>query len=196
MFKLTKSQEQFLGHLTKWFRVHSNPPTLRELSSHTGLKSTWTIRHHLKKLQDAGYLKMQSGVSRAITLLHRIEGIPIVGRVSAGKPLTAIENVEGYLSFADIMRDAENKFALRVKGDSMTGAGIFDGDNVVVRKQSTAQNGDIVAALIADEAVVKHLYIKKGKMELHSENPQYAPITGKEIEILGKVVAVIRQYRL
>jgi len=192
--KLTIAQENFLKHVSQWFREHTYPPTLKELSGCTGLKSTWTIRYHLNKLQEAGYLRIQSGIKRAVTLVQRTDGIPIVGRVSAGKPLTAIENIEGYISLADIMRDAENKFALRVKGDSMIGAGIVEGDNVIVRKQSTAQNGDIVAALIGDEAVVKRFYLKKGHVELHSENPKYEPIIGNQVEVLGKVVTVIRQY--
>jgi repressor LexA len=193
--KITEYQSKFLRSLSRWFREHPYPPTLRELSGYTGLRSTWTIRYHLKKLRDAGYLKLQKGIRRSIIMLQKTEGVPILGRVSAGKPLSVIENIEGYINFADIMRGLENKFALRVKGDSMNGAGIVEGDNVVVRKQSTAQNGDIVAAIIGDEAVVKRYFIKKGRVELHSENPKYEPITNKEIVILGIVVTVIRQYR-
>ena len=120
--------------------------------------------------------------------------MPLVGRISAGRPIDAIENIESSVELKDMFRGIDEIFALRVKGDSMTGAGIFEGDLVFVKKQATAVNGDIVAATINDEAVVKRFKKTETSVQLISENPKYAPIISDEVKIEGKVVGILRKY--
>ena len=190
----TEAQKKIFEAVRAFIRDHNYPPTLRELCKEANLKSTWTVRYHLKKLAEAGFLRQNSGLSRGITLIKSGTGIPIIGRVSAGKPIDAIENVESTVEVKGIFSSVENIFALRVKGDSMINAGIFDGDIVFVKKQPTAVNGDIVAAIIGEEAVVKRFKKTENTIKLISENPKYEPIISKNVKIAGKVVGVIRKY--
>jgi repressor LexA len=194
MEKITEAQKKVLDAVRDWFKRHNSPPTLRELCRVTGLNSTWTIRHHLRKLETAGYVKVKGGLSRSIALSGGFSGIPLLGRISAGKPIDAIENVDNNIELKDMFSGIENIFALKVKGDSMTGAGIFDGDIVFVRKQASAVSGEIVAAVLNDEAVVKRLQRAGNTVKLLSENPKYEPITAKEIKVAGKVVGILRKY--
>ncbi|MBI5361119.1 MAG: transcriptional repressor LexA [Planctomycetes bacterium] len=190
----SKSREKILSCLQEWIDSRGCPPTLRELAEAAGFKSTCTVRYHLKKLRDAGLVRLKQGISRGIMPVKRPMEIPILGRISAGAPIDAIENIEGYIAFSDMFREIGNIFALRVKGDSMVNAGILDNDIVFIRKQQTAQNGEIVAALLGDEAVVKRLELKAKSVRLISENPRYKPIVSNDIKILGKVIFVLRNY--
>ncbi|MCX5777528.1 MAG: transcriptional repressor LexA [Candidatus Firestonebacteria bacterium] len=195
MQNITGAQKKVLDSLTAWLKDNDHTPTLRELCKKAGLKSTWTIRYHLKKLEAAGYLKLKEGLSRGIFIARKNTGIPLLGRISAGKPIEAIENIEDTIDLGHIFSNIDNLFALKVKGDSMTGAGIFDGDIVFVKKQATAINGDIVAAIINDEATVKRFSKTSAGVKLTAENPKYEPIVAKNIKIAGKVVGIIRRYK-
>ena len=190
----SKTQVKILNCIIGWIKEYGYPPTLRELSKSVGLKSTWTIRYHLNNLQKTGYIKLRKGVSRGIILVKDLLGIPILGNISAGKPIDAIENIDGYVNFSDMFVNNENTFALKVRGDSMTGAGIFEGDYVFVRKQEQVSNGEITVALLGDEAVVKKFSQNGKTIKLMSENPKYKPITSNDIKILGKVIGVLRKY--
>ena len=194
MDKITEAQKRVLDAVREWFKEHNSPPTLRELCKETGLSSTWTIRHHLKKLETAGYLKITDSLSRGIQLLQGFSGVPLVGKISAGRPIDAIENIDATVELKDMFSSIDTIFALKVKGDSMTGAGIFDGDLVFVRKQQSAVNGDIVAAIINDEAVVKRFEKTATAVKLISENPKYEPIVSREVKLAGKVVGILRKY--
>lgn len=194
MNTISTAQKRVLDSITDWLKENSHPPTLRELCRKSGLKSTWTIRHHLKKLEEAGYLKLKEGLSRGIFLKRKNTGIPLLGKISAGKPIEAIENVEDTIDLNYMFSNIDNIFALKIKGDSMINAGIFDGDIVFVKKQSTAVTGDIVAAIIDDEATVKRFKKTESGVRLIPENPKYEPITAKNIKIAGKVVGIIRKY--
>ena len=194
MERITEAQRKVLEALRGWFTDNNYPPTLRELCKKTGLSSTWTIRHHLKKLELAGFIRMKEGLSRGITLLAGFAGVPLVGKISAGRPIDAIENIDSTVELKDMFSGIDSIFALKVKGDSMTGAGIFDGDLVFVRKQQSAVNGDIVAAIINEEAVVKRFEMTGNAVKLISENPKYAPIISREVKLAGKVVGILRKY--
>ena len=195
MNNITTAQKRVLDSVTAWLKENSHPPTLRELCRESGLKSTWTIRHHLKKLEEAGYLKLKEGLSRGIFLLKKNTGIPLLGKISAGKPIEAIENMEDTIDLNFMFSNIDNIFALKIKGDSMINAGIFDGDIVFVKKQATAANGDIVAAVIENEATVKRFKKTESGIKLIAENPKYEPIVSKNIKIVGKVVGIIRKYK-
>lgn len=159
-----------------------------------GLKSPSTVHYHLNALEDAGYIERDNGKTRAISLRGYVErGVPILGSVSAGQPILAIEDALGYLPYET--GDSGEFFALRIKGDSMIEAGILDGDMVVVRSQRTAKNGEIIIALIDNEATCKRLKVEQhGQVWLLPENKAYKPIDGTGATVLGKVVAVIRTY--
>ncbi|OGF47421.1 MAG: repressor LexA [Candidatus Firestonebacteria bacterium RIFOXYC2_FULL_39_67] len=195
MPNITQAQKKILEAVQKSTNNHGRPPTLRELCTKTGLKSTWTIRYHLKKLEEAGLLSLKENLSRGITLLRQSTGgIPLVGKISAGKPIEAIENIEDTIDMSYLFSNVDNIFALKIKGDSMINAGIFDGDIVFVKKQATAINGDIVAAIINNEATVKRFVKTSAGVKLTAENPKYEPIISKNIKIAGKVVGIIRKY--
>ncbi|MEI6846249.1 MAG: transcriptional repressor LexA [Candidatus Firestonebacteria bacterium] len=194
MNTISAAQKKVLDSLTLWLKENSHPPTLRELCRESGLKSTWTIRHHLKKLEEAGYVKLKEGLSRGIFLLKKSAGVPLLGRISAGKPIEAVENIEDTIDLNYMFSNIENIFALKIKGDSMINAGIFDGDIVFVKKQATAVNGDIVAAVLNNEATVKRFFKTPAGIKLKAENPKYEAIVSKNIKIAGKVVGVMRKY--
>jgi repressor LexA len=184
-----------LDKLTTLTNEQRMTPTLRELAKDCGFSSTWPVRYHLEKLIEAGYIKMKKNTARGIELLKQSAGIPVLGRISAGKPIDAIENVEEHIDSITDMFGLKNMFALRVTGDSMTGAGIFDGDTVIINKQKTAANGEIIAALLENEATVKRFFLTPDGVKLVAENPKYSPIISKEIKVLGKVVGVIRKLK-
>lgn len=192
MARTTDKREKILEFVTSFIDTHHYAPSVREICSAVGLQSTATVHYHLNALRDEGLIQMDSMRKRTITLpeAQRTDRIPIVGVVTAGVPLLAVENIEGYIPW----EGESGCFALRVRGDSMIGAGILDGDKVVVRPQPTADNGEIVVALLDDSATVKRLKRKSGEVWLMPENPAYAPIDGREAKILGKVKAVIRNY--
>ena len=192
MARTSNKREQILNFLTQFMNEHGYAPTVREICNAVGLQSTATVHYHLNALRDAGLIEMDEMKKRAISLpdAQRADRIPVVGVVTAGVPILATENIEGYIPW-----DGESGcFVLRVRGDSMIGAGILDGDEVVVRPQQTATNGEIVVALLEDSATVKRFQKTGKQVWLLPENPAYQPIDGNEAQILGKVKAVIRTY--
>ena len=192
MARTTDKQEKILEFLNQHIEEKGYPPTVREICAAVGLKSTATVSYHLTELKKQGRIQGDSAKRRAISLpeSRRSGRIPLLGVVTAGLPILAQEDIEGYLPWDG---DA-NCFALRVKGDSMVGAGILDGDKVVVRPQPEASNGEIIIALIGDEATCKRFHRGPDGVWLLPENPNYEPIDGTQAQILGKVKAVIREY--
>lgn len=193
---LTKSQQKVYDYLRSRTQC-GLPPTVREICAATGLKSTSSVHAHLKTLEREGYISRDAGLNRAIHLAGEQNTIqvPIVGRVAAGQPILAVENVEGYVPFCPSHNREDEYFALNVRGESMKKAGILDGDIVVALKTPTALDGEIVVALIEDEATVKRLYREKDRVRLQPENDDYEPIYTQNVSVLGKVVAVFRYYR-
>ena len=192
MARTSNKREQILNFLTQFMNEHGYAPTVREICNAVGLQSTATVHYHLNALRDAGLIEMDEMKKRAISLpdAQRADRIPVVGVVTAGVPILATENIEGYIPW-----DGESGcFVLRVRGDSMIGAGILDGDKVVVRPQPDAENGQIVVALLDDSATVKRLKKTGRDVWLMPENPSYEPIPGNEAKILGRVKTLIREY--
>lgn len=191
MARTSNKREEILSFLKEFSAENSYAPSVREIMQAVGLKSTASVHYHLSELDRLGLIQVDGSKNRAIRLTEvENRGVPIIGLVTAGQPILAVENIEGYLPW-DGDKDC---FALRVRGDSMMGAGIFDGDKLVVRPQATADNGDIVVALLEDEATVKRLKKHGNEVWLMPENPAYEPIDGRYAQILGKVRAVIREY--
>ena len=196
MAELSKMQQRIYDFLASYIQSRGYPPSVREIGEAVGLKSPSTVHFHLKHLEEAGVIEKGAGKGRAITLTAPPvpeDKVPIVGNVAAGSPILAQECIEDYLTFDTAGRSGEY-FALRVRGESMLGAGILPGDLVVVRRQETANNGEIVVAMIEDEATVKRLSRKNGRTWLLPENDDYSPIDGTYAQILGKVAAVVRRY--
>lgn len=190
---------QVFDFIVDYIRREGFPPAVRDICAGVGIRSTSTIHGHLKRLQQAGRIEYTSGKRRAITIPDQNEEqimyLPLVGQVTAGVPILAEQNVERTLPFpADFFSSDGDVFALRVKGDSMIGAAILDGDYVVVRRQSAASPGDIIVALVGDEATVKTLANLDGKLVLKPENPAYnlIPFDRPECQVLGKVCGVFR----
>ena len=192
---LTKKQKQVFKFIYKKIKSSQLPPTIREIASHFGFSSTGTVRDYLRALVNKGYIKVSANKSRAIELIREnLFSFPILGRVRAGLPSLTVEEIEGYLNLDSLVFSDNNTFALRVKGDSMIEAGILPEDLVLVRKQSIAQMGDLVVALIGEEATVKQLQKRGQQFFLEPANSQYQPIPVNEnVSILGKVISVIRR---
>lgn len=171
------------------------PPTIREIGSWFGFKSTGTVRDYLRTLSKKGYLKLTPKKSRAIELARNITfKIPVIGQITAGVPSLAYEEIDEYLNLDDFLSSAEREiFALRIKGNSMMDKHIFDGDLAIVKKQSLVEDGEIVAALIGNEATVKTMRKKNNKIYLEPANKNYSPIF-KEFTIIGKVIATIKRH--
>ena len=196
MAELSKMQQRIYDFLASYIQSRGYPPSVREIGEAVGLKSPSTVHFHLKHLEEAGVIAKGAGKGRAITLTAPAvpeDKVPIVGNVAAGSPILAEECIEDYLTF-DTGGRAGEYFALRVRGESMLNAGILPGDLVVVRRQETANSGEIVVAMIDDEATVKRLSRKNGRTWLLPENDAYSPIDGTYAQILGKVAAVVRRY--
>ena len=192
MPRTTDKAQKILEFVNQFVQENGYAPSVREIGAAVGLRSTASVSYHIQALQDKGLLLSpgEKGRKRSIVTNARPGQIPVVGVVTAGVPILAYENQEGTMAW-----DGEpGCFALRVRGDSMVGAGILSGDKVVVRPQQTADDGQIVVAMIGDEATVKRLSRKRGKIWLLPENPNYAPIPGNEAEIIGIVKAVVRDY--
>ncbi len=172
------------------------PPSVREICEATGIKSTSTVHAYLKRLEDDGYISRRSGLNRAIRLPgENVTRVPLLGKVTAGQPILAIEEVEDYVPFSGGSQyPAGELFALRVSGTSMINAGILDHDVVIVRRCNAAQNGDIVVALVGDEATVKRIYVEKDHIRLQPENDAFEPIIVKEATVLGKVISLVRYF--
>ena len=198
--QLTSKQEEILGFIKESIRDDGFPPTVREI----GDRFSITVKgayDHVKAIEKKGFIKMEQNKSRAIVIMHDEDeapvdavNIPLLGRIAAGAPILAAEHIEAYLSFPRSMFKSGDFFALRVKGDSMIEGGIQDGDIAVIRKQGTAQNGDIVAALLDDEATLKRFKTAGGKIHLIPENPAYKPIVTTDVTILGILRAIFRRY--
>ena len=180
---------EFVNHFTS---ENGYAPSVREIGEAVGLRSTASVSYQLRQLQAQGLLRSPSGkgTKRSVVTAARPGQIPVIGVVTAGVPILAVENQEGTMAW----EGDPSCFALRVRGDSMIGAGILSGDKVVVRPQSTADDGQIVVARIGDEATVKRLSFKDGQVWLLPENPAYQPIDGSEAELIGLVKAVVREY--
>ncbi len=192
MPRTSDKQEKILEFLNRYIEEKGYPPSVREICAAVGLKSTATVSYHLNELKRQGRIQGDSTKRRAISLpeSQRIGRIPVVGVVTAGLPILAVENMEGTMAW-----DGDQScFALRVRGDSMIGAGILDGDKVVIRPQPEASNGEIVVALLGDEATVKRFHRGSDGVWLLPENPNYDPIDGHDAKIIGKVKAVVREY--
>ena len=174
------------------------PPSVREICSAVGLKSTSSVHAHLTQLEKKGLLRRDPTKPRAMEVLDgpvsRGRSVPLVGRVTAGLPILATENIEEYLVLPQSLQGRGDLFALRVPGESMIEAGIEDGDIVVLRRQETAENGEIVVAMIDDEATLKRIYYEDGHVRLQPENAAMEPIYADEVVILGRLLALFRQY--
>ena len=195
---LTPKQEKVLNFIQK--RVGERlPPTIREIGEELGFKSTGTVRDYLKSLMQKGLVKRMNNKSRAIELTERVSfnKIPIIGTIMAGKPNLAYEEIQGYVDSDDLFLGRlgfDDVFALRVKGDSMIDAGILDGDVAVIKKRPSADNNDIVAALLDNnEVTLKRLRSRSGKFHLEAANVNYPPIF-EEFKVIGKLITVIRKY--
>ncbi len=195
MPELSKMQQKIYEYLVSCIREQGYPPSVREIGEAVGLKSPSTVHFHLKHLEEAGVIEKGAGKGRAITLVDspKEDRVPVVGNVAAGSPILAQECIEDYLTF-DTGGHQGEFFALRVRGESMLNAGILPGDLVVVKQQRTANNGEIVVALLGEEATVKRFSKRNGQIWLLPENDAYSPIDGTHAEILGKVAAVVRRY--
>jgi len=194
---LNERAGKILAYIQRFSREHGYPPTIREIGEAFGISSTNGVRYYLNMLEKGGHLKRDGRISRGIgpTAPAASPGIPILGRVAAGRPILAEENHEGVLETAEMFGDARRLFALKVRGDSMTGAGILPGDYVIVRHQESAEAGEIVVALVGDEATVKYYRPREDSVELVAANPRYEPIVVAEetdFRILGTVKGVIR----
>ncbi len=193
MARTSTKQQDILEFLRAFTAENGYAPSVREICAAVGLRSTASVHYHLAELKRQGQIDIDENKNRAITLseAHQPGRIPIIGTVAAGMPILAQENIEGYLPW-----DGDDTcFALRIQGYSMINAGILDGDHVVVRPQSTADTGDIVVALLDDEATVKRFRRDThGGIWLLPENPDYQPLDGRYAKILGKVKAVYREY--
>ncbi len=189
MARSSNKREEILAFLKEFSAENGYAPSVREIMQAVGLKSTASVHYHLSELDRQGLIQVDGSKNRAIRL-RESRGIPLLGVVTAGQPILAVENIEGYLPW----EGDPDCFALRVRGDSMIEAGIFDGDKLIVRPQATADSGDIVVALLEEEATVKRLRKQGGEVWLMPENPAYEPIDGRHAQILGKVRAVIREY--
>ena len=195
MKPLTKSQQKIYDFL-KDRSQYGIPPSVREICAATGLKSTSTVHAHIKALENLGYISRDAGLNRAIHIegCEQTAQVPILGKVTAGLPILAVEEIQGYLPITASQQRGRELFALTVQGESMKNAGILDGDYVVVERTPTARDGDIVVALIEDEATVKRLYRETDCVRLQPENDAFEPIYAKEVIILGKVISVVRYY--
>lgn len=192
MARSSNKREEILAYLQDFIAEHNYAPSVREICTATGLSSTASVYYHLQCLAQEGLIALDESKKRAITLLspQNLGKIPIVGVVQAGQPILAVENIEGYLPWDG----GDGCFALRVRGDSMVNAGILPGDKLIVRPQQSADNGDIVVALLEDEATVKRLLRKNGHVWLLPENDAYSPINGDNATLIGRVKGVVREY--
>ena len=192
MPRKSNKAEEIMDYVNQFVRENGYAPSVREIGTAVGLRSTASVSYHLNQLQQKGVLQASSGKGRkrAVVATVRPGQIPVIGIVTAGLPILAVENQEGTMAW-----DGEpGCFALRVRGESMIGAGILDGDRVIVRPQPTAEDGQIVVARIGDEATVKRLSLRRGQVWLLPENPAFDPIDGSQAELVGLVKAVFREY--
>jgi repressor LexA len=204
---LTKRQQEIFDFIRKYSQKYGYPPTVRDIGKAVGLASSSTVHAHLANLEKIGLLRRDPSKPRAIELLDRAvenavesvkgivrsEGLPVLGSVAAGQPMLAEENIEEYVSIPEIAGGQEGEYLLRIRGDSMKDAGILEGDHVVVHPQETARNGEIVVALLGEEATVKRYFKEPDHIRLQPENESMEPIRSKEVKVLGRVVGLLRK---
>jgi repressor LexA len=199
---LTKRQQEIFDFIKRYSASYGYPPTVRDIGKAVGLASSSTVHAHLANLERIGLLRRDPTKPRAIELLDRAAsgvmsivrptGLPVVGQVAAGAPVLAEENIEEYIETPDFAGGREGEYLLRVRGESMKDVGIIEGDLVVVRRQDTAADGDIVVALVGEEATVKRFFQEADHVRLQPENEAMQPIRSREVQILGKVVGLMR----
>ena len=197
---LTKRQKEIYDFIRKYAAKYGYPPTVREIGKAVGLHSSSTVHAHLANLEKIGLLRRDPSKPRAIEVLvdkaKRVisrPGLPLVGQVAAGEPILAEENIEEYLEVPDVIGGETGDYILRVRGDSMIGAGILEDDFVVVRPATVAEDGEIVVAMIGDEATVKSFYRESDSVRLEPANEAYEPIRTNDVHLLGRVVGVFRK---
>ena len=197
MQKLNNTQRKIYDFLVERLR-DGVPPSVREIGAHVGLRSTSSVQTNLDALEKAGYITRDPLLKRSIRICgqesENVMQVPLLGTVTAGMPILAVEQIEGYIPYSGRVSSDKTIFALRVKGDSMINAGILNGDIIFVERTPVALNGEIVVALLEDEATVKRFYKEDGRFRLQPENDDYEPIYADEVAILGKVKAVMRYY--
>ena len=197
---LTKRQREIFDFISRYLSSHGYPPTVREIGKAVGLHSSSTVHAHLSKLESLGVLKRDPTKPRAMEVLVskakravRPSGLPLVGAVAAGTPILAEENIEDHIQVPDAIGGEDGDYILTVRGESMKDAGILDGDFVVVRQSDEAKNGEIVVAMIDDEATVKRFFREKDHIKLQPENKSMKPIKTRDARVLGQVVGVFRR---
>src|SRR3712207_3082382 len=201
--ELTKRQQEIFDFIKSYSARYGYPPTVRDIGKAVGLASSSTVHAHLANLEKAGLLRRDPSKPRALELLDkaadavksmvRPNGLPLVGHVAAGQPILAEENIEDYVQVPTLAGGEEGEYVLRVRGESMKNAGILEGDYVVVRPQDTADDGEIVVALVGEEATVKRFFRESDHVRLQPENETMEPIRSREVRVLGRVVGVFRQ---
>lgn len=200
--KISAKQKEILEYLKSQIINKGYPPAVREICEAVNLKSTSSVHSHLETLEKNGYIRRDPSKPRAIEIIddefnltrRELVNVPIVGTITAGEPILAVENIEGYFPVPSEYMPNEETFMLKVKGESMINAGILDGDKILVQKQPTASNGEIVVALIDDSVTVKTFYKEKGYYRLQPENDTMDPIIVPEVNILGKVIGLFRVF--
>jgi len=205
MEQLTKRQESILRGIHEIYRETGAPPTVRELGQRVGLSSSCTVQRHLDALERKGYIRRNRTKARSVEIIRSPDpsmlrrpsvSIPLIGQVAAGQPILAEENIEEVYAFPADLVTGEETFMLRVNGDSMIEDGLFDGDFVVVQKQSSAEDGDVIVALLGDEATVKRFYRENGRIRLQPANSSMEPIHAEpdQVAIIGKVILGLRRF--
>lgn len=202
MTDLSPKEREIFEYISDCLESNGFAPSVRDICAAVGIKSTSSVHEYLRRLETKGYIRKTSGKSRALALGNgasantgKMKRVPIIGRVTAGQPILAVENYEGYVDFpATMARGKANLFALRVMGESMIEAGILDGDIVIVESKRYADDGEIVVAMIDEEATVKRFYRDNGRIRLQPANAAMQPIYAKEVMVLGKVIANFRFY--
>jgi repressor LexA len=198
---LTKRQQEIFDFIKRYSAKYGYPPTVRDIGKAVGLASSSTVHAHLANLERIGLLRRDPTKPRAIEMLDRAAagvrslvrpGLPLVGQVAAGQPVLAEENIEDYVPTPELAGGEEGDYLLRVRGDSMMNVGILDGDLVVVKRQEVAEDGDIVVALVGEEATVKRYFKEPDHVRLQPENDSMEPIRSREVRVLGKVVGLMR----
>ncbi|ROR29259.1 SOS-response transcriptional repressor LexA [Mobilisporobacter senegalensis] len=201
--KISAKQKEILEYLKSEILNKGYPPAVREICEAVHLKSTSSVHSHLETLEKNGYIRRDPTKPRAIEIMddefnltrREIVNVPIIGTVTAGQPILAVENLDGYFPMLSEFMPNKETFMLKVKGDSMINVGIFDGDKILVEKQPTAENGEIVVALVDDSVTVKTFYKEKGYFRLQPENDSMDPIIVTELNILGKVIGLFRMFQ-
>ena len=198
--KISAKQKEILEYIKQSILSHGYPPAVREICEAVHLKSTSSVHSHLETLEKNGYIRRDPSKPRAIEIIddnfnltrREVVNVPLIGQVAAGQPLLAVENITSYFPIPAEFIPKEEVFMLNVKGESMVNAGIYDGDQIIVKQQSTASNGEIVVALVDDSATVKRFYKENGHIRLQPENDFMEPIIVDSCEIIGKVIGLIR----